>query len=135
MFGEMLRPPEIQVPQITASYCKFVLDERQHYVDPKQRHEVRDDAVQQAVWRGPDGSLGCVFVNVSEEAVEFEVTLSDYGWDRAAYDVDRVTNGESEEWLRGVALPRGERLELGALTVVLLRVRPHEGSKHRSDTG
>ncbi len=122
MFGEMLRPPEIETPTITASYCKFILDDRQHYVDPHQRHEVQDWAVQHGAWRGPDGSIGHVFANVSEEPVSFEVELSDYGLAAPAYDVQRITDGRREEWLQAVALPRRERLDLAPLSVTVVIV-------------
>ena len=123
MFGEMLRPPAIDVPSITASYCKFILDEDRHLIDPTQRHEVRDRAVQHAAWRGRDGSIGYVFANVSEEPVSFEVELSDYGMAALAYDVERVVDGVREVWLHAVALPRQERLDMAPLSVVLIVVR------------
>ena len=129
MFGEMLRPPQINVPLITASYCKFILDDKQNRVDPKQRHEVQDRAVQHGVWRGPDGAIGYVFVNVSEVPVSFDVELADYGVGAQRYDVVRFTNGLRESWLHDVALPRRERLEMDPLVVVLLEVRPHANTE------
>ena len=122
MFGEMLRPPEIDVPAIAASYCKFVLDDKSHYVDPGQRHEVQDRAVQHAAFRAADGTIGYFFVNVSEEPVSFEVELSDYGAGALSYDVDRVTDGVREAWLRDVNLPRRERVDMAALSVVVVEV-------------
>jgi hypothetical protein len=128
MFGEMLRPPKIEVPMITASYCKFVLDEKRHYMDPAQRHEVRDRAVQHAAFRGRDGSIGYIFINVSETLVGFAVELSDYGLGAGAYTVERFTDGARETWLTGVPLPRSERIEMPALSVLLVVVRPWEKS-------
>ena len=127
MFGEMLRRPRIATPEITASYCKFILDEKQHYCDGAQRHEVRDAAVQHAVWRGPEGTIGYVFANVSEEPVTFEVELSSYCAEPGSYDVDRVTDGEREAWLRATSLPRRVSLALQPLSVMLVEVREAEG--------
>jgi len=123
MFGQMLRPPPIDVPLIAAQFCKFVLDDKRHFVDPGQRHEVQDRAVQHAAWRGPDGSIGTVFANISEEPVGFEVELPDYGLGAEAYDVTRFTDGVREDWLRGVALPRRERIEIEPLSVAVVVVR------------
>jgi hypothetical protein len=110
---------------ITASYCKFVLDEKRHCVDPAQRHEVRDRAVQHAAFRGRDGALGYIFINVSEAPVTFDVELSDYGLGAGAYTVERFTDGARETWLTGVSLPRTERIEMPPLSVLMLVVRPN----------
>ena len=124
MFGEMLRPPAIDVPSITAQYCNFT-DDCDH-PDPLKRHEVADRAVQHAAWRGPDGSIGIVFVNISEEAVAFDVELPAYGMDGEAFDVDRITDGERERWLSSVALPRTEGIDMAPLSVVLVHVTKNE---------
>jgi hypothetical protein len=123
MFGEMLRPPKIEVPTVTASYCKFVLTEAAHFVDPKQRHEVKDRAVQTAAWRGRDASVCLVFVNISEEPVGFDIELS--GTEAPTHDVERFTDGARDDWLTAVALPRRERLKMDPLSVVVLIARPH----------
>ena len=123
MFGEMLRPPEIDVPTITASYCKFVLTEEAHYVDPKQRHEVQDRAVQHAAFRGRDGTIGCFFVNVSEAPVSFEVELSAYRAGPQAGAVERFTDGTRESWLDRVSLPREVQMDMEPLSITVLVVR------------
>jgi len=125
MFGEMLRPPEIDVPVITAQYCKFLYDEekKEHRMDPRRRHEVRDRSVQHAAFRGRDGTIAYFFVNVSEEPVGFELELSAYGSDAERFDVERIADGAREAWLSGVALPRRERLELEPLSVVVVIVK------------
>jgi hypothetical protein len=123
MFGAMLRPPTIDVPRITASYCKFILDENSHYIAPQQRHEVEDWAVQHSAWRGRDGTIGYLFVNVSEEPVGFDVDLSAYGREAETFDVERVTDGVRQAWLRAVPLPRRERIEMEPLSVMLVEVK------------
>ena len=127
MFGEMLRPPALDVPSITCEYYKFVLDDKRHYVDPAQRHEVRDKAVQTAAWRARDGSIGTVFANAGLEPVAFELEVSGHGADAPAFDVERITDGVHEPWLRGVSLPRRERVEMAPLSVTLVVVRPAGG--------
>lgn len=124
MFGEMLRPPEIDVPTITASYCKFVLTDKAHHVDPKQRHEVQDRAVQHAAFRGRDGTIGYFFVNVSEEPVSFEVELSAYGAEAGTHDVERSTDGAREVWLSDVALPRQVQMDMKPISIAVLVSRP-----------
>ena len=123
-FGEMLRPPAIDVPTIRAQYCKFVLSETEHYCDPTQRHEVQDRAVQQAAFRGRDGAIGCFFVNVSEDAVSFEVVVSAYGMEADRFDVDRISDGERQAWLNGAELPRRERIDMAPLSVTVVEIRP-----------
>jgi hypothetical protein len=126
MFGEMLRPPAIDVPTITASYCNFAADYDR--MDPAQRHEVRDRAVQNAAFRARDGSVGLIFLNISEEPVSFDVELSDYGGGAAAYDVEAYIDGAREERHRGVALPRAEHLDMAPLSVTLITLRPSAGA-------
>jgi len=125
MFGEMLKPPEIDVPTVTAPYYKFnyVPERQEHRVDPEQRHEVRDRAVQHGVFRGGDGSVAYFFVNVSEDPVQLDVDLSAFGQKAERFSVERVTDGKHEDWLRGVALPRRERLAMEPLSVMVLVVR------------
>ena len=124
MFGEMLRPPAIDVPTITAQYCKFVLSETDHYCDPTQRHEVRDHAVQHAAFRGRNGAIGLFFVNVSEDAVSFEVVMSAYGMAADRFDVERVSDGERQVWFSAVELPRRERIDMAPLSVTVVEIKP-----------
>jgi hypothetical protein len=124
MFGEMLRPPEISVPTITAQYCKFLYDAAnfRHHMDPQQRHEVTDRAVQHAAYRGRDGSVCLLFVNVSDQAVEFPVQLPAYNF-AGPVDVQRITNSEPQESLIGVSLPHTVSLAMEAFSITLLIVR------------
>ena len=124
MFGEMLRPPKIDVPTLTASYLKFAADYR--CADGKRRHEVQDRAVQHAAYRARDGKIGYVFANVSEEAVGFDVELSDYGADAESYDADFVMDGARERRLSNVQLPCVQRIEMPPLSVVLIEVNGHD---------
>ena len=136
MFGEMLRPPEIDVPTITASYCKMS-DDCDH-LDPKKRHEVRDRAVQHSAWRARDGSIGYFFVNVSEDAVSFDVELSAYGMEAKTYDIERFTDGTREKWYNETTLPRRVQLGMAPLSVILVRVAaqqvPSEGTEDHERT-
>ena len=129
MFGEMLRPAPIEVPRVTSSYCKFVLDAATHRMDPGQRHEVEDSAVLHSAWRGRDGSIATVFVNVSADAVSFDAELTSPGTGAGRFDIERIVDGESEPWLTDVALPRRARLDTAALSVTVLIVRQHVESR------
>jgi len=123
MFGEMLRPPAIDVPTITAAYCNFSAD--CDHMDPGKRHEVTDRAVQHASWRGRDGTVATVFVNISEEPVSFDVELSTYRDEPRPCDVDLTVDGERRNWLRAAALPLTERIDMTPLSVVLVEIREH----------
>ncbi len=124
MFGEMLRPPEISVPTITAQYCKFLYDAAnfRHHMDPQQRHEVIDRAVQHAAYRGRDGSVCLLFVNVSDQTVEFPVELPAYDFARPV-DVQRITSSEAEEAVEPVTLPHAVRLTMEPFSITLLIMR------------
>ena len=122
MFGEMLRPPPIDVPMITAQYCKFVLNETEHYVDPTQRHEVQDHAVQHGAFRGRDGTVAYFFANVSEGHVAFDVELPDYAGSSGTVDVARIVDGKRDTWLADVALPKHVNLKMEPLSIAVLIV-------------
>ena len=121
MFGQMLRPPQIECPTITAQYCKFLYDAEnyKHHMDPQQRHEVTDRAVQHAAYRGRDGSICLLFVNVSEEPVDFPVELPAYDL-TGPVNVQRITNSEAEDWLAGITLPHPAALQMEPLSITLL---------------
>jgi len=125
MFGEMLRSLEIDVPVITAQYCKFNYDgdTKEHHMDPQQRHEVRDYAVQHAVFRGRDGTIAYFFVNISEGPVSFDVELLAPPMEAKRCDVERITDGKHEDWLHGVTLPRRESIEIKPLSVIVAIVK------------
>jgi hypothetical protein len=126
MFGEMLRPPKIDVPKITASYCKFILTEKAHYMDPNQRHEVQDRAVQHSAWRASDGAVGYIFVNVSEEPVTFGVELSPHSEKNRRYNVETVTDGKRAALLKNAVLPSRQKVSMSPLSVVLIEVIPSD---------
>lgn len=125
MFGEMLKPPLVDVPGITAPYCKFHYDGTNHLADPKQRHEVRDKAVQHSVWRAQDGTIGYLFVNICEEEVKFEVELSPCAPEARHYELTTIRNGVSKD-KRVITLPCKEQVEMEPLSIVLIEIRAEE---------
>jgi hypothetical protein len=125
MFGEMLKPPAIAVPRIDFSYVRLLDLVRvtpEQLTHPERRHVVRDWAVQHGSFRAPDGEIGHIFVNVSEEAQEFEVDLPAYG-EAGSWEVEAVVDGERRLVRCGVTLPARERVRLEPLSVLLLEVR------------
>lgn len=128
MFGEMLRPPPADSPLITAQYCKFIYDgpRLEHAMNPSDRHEVRDRAVQNAAYRGYDGSVALVFANVSEDPVDLEVEVPEYGF-AAPVELERITDSVSQGSPATVTLPHLERLEMAPLSVTVLILRPAGG--------
>jgi len=124
MFGEMVRAPAIVVPSFTAQYCrlKYTPGDPEHCVDPTQRHEVRDAAVQNGSFRGSDGSVAHIFVNVTEQPVAFDVELPAYAASSGMVDVARITDGIHEPWMTSVALPKPVAMEMTPLSIVVLIV-------------
>lgn len=124
MFGEMLRPPDIAVPIFTAQYLKFMYDGHGmvHQMDPNDRHEVTDRAVQNAAFRGRDGSVCLLFVNVTDQPVAFTCDLPDYGL-AGTVSIERITNSHSEPWLDRVSLPRDVTLDMEPFSITLIIVR------------
>jgi hypothetical protein len=124
MFGKMLRPPKIDPPMITAQYCKFLYDAVgfEHRMDPQQRHEATDRAVQHAAYQGRDGSICLLFVNVSEEPVSLDFELPAYDT-TGPVNVQRITNSQPANCLEGVSLPHAVSLPMEPLSTILLIVR------------
>jgi hypothetical protein len=128
MFGEMLRPPVIDVPSVTAQYCKFNYiadkDRFEHRSDPAQRHEVKDSAVQHGVFRGRDGSMAYFFANVSNLPVGFDVDVSSYDSEAATFHVEKITDGKREGLPECARLPHRERITMEPFSATIIIVRP-----------
>jgi hypothetical protein len=122
MFGEMLRPPEIKVPQTRAAFLKFSGECLDHLLE-KNRHEVVDDAVQHSAWRAEDGTIGYIFVNVSQEPVAFDFRLSAYTAGGRDCRVEIVTNGKRRVLYRRRRLPCRQTLRMQPLSVALVEVK------------
>jgi hypothetical protein len=126
MFGEMLRPPKIDVPKIAASYLKppdFDLSTSRE--NPGPRHVVKDDAVQHSAWRSRNGSIGYFFANVSRQQVEFTFDLSAYAQRATDCNVDTVVEGKRTSLLKQVKLPSRHQLRMEPLSVLLIEVIPN----------
>jgi hypothetical protein len=128
MFGEMLKPPPIEVPRLDFSYVRlldlvgFTSDyPRKH---PERRHVVQDYAVQHGSFRAMDGTVGHIFVNVSQEVQQLDVALPAYGETADVWDVDAVVDGERRALRRGVTLPVTESVRMEPLSVLLIEVSP-----------
>lgn len=136
MFGEMLRPPRIKAPTIEAAYLRFTGECLDHLL-PHNRHVVTDRAVQHGVWRAEDGTIGYIFVNVSQEPVAFDVELSAYGAKArdpkrdtsrlgtpSAYEIVQTVNGKRTRLSSPAKLPLKRRIELDGLSVMLVEIAP-----------
>ena len=122
MFGEMLRPPVLEVPVIEFAYVRW-----QDLVDlpkrrPEVRHVVTDSAVQLGSFRAMDGTVGHILVNVSRQAADFDLELPSYGG-TGVFAVERVLDGTSIGLLAGVSLPSSLQLHLEPLSVLLVEVK------------
>jgi hypothetical protein len=122
MFGEMLKPPKIDVPRITFSYVRFLDLIQMPVAHPERRHTIEDYAIQHSAWRAPDGTIGYFFINVSEAPVEFTVDLSLHSAGSESYTVDCVADGRRERILEKSTLPRNYRLRMEPLSVVLVEI-------------
>jgi len=122
MFGEMLKPPAIDVPEIEAAYLRFTGECLDHLL-AKNLHVVTDRAVQHSAWRAPDETIGFLFVNVSREKVGFDVRLSAYGAKGPA-DADIITDGRRRRLFRSRRLPAKQRVHMAPLSVTLIEITP-----------
>lgn len=118
MFGEMLRPPQIDVPRIQALYIPISYGD---VLDPARLHRVEDAAVQHSAWRGPDGCTGFIFVNVSEAPVDFaaEITGAD---GPGVYRLEQVVDGERSLLAEHAWLPLRQQIYMAPLSMLLIEV-------------
>lgn len=124
MFGEMLRPPDIQVPDLTASYLKFVYAPGRHEMDPTQRHEVRDRVVQGSAWRSEDGCIGYLFANISQQPVSFQVQVAAHADPPSLWDLELVSDGQRNCLQKGVTLPCPLEVTMEPLSILLVEGKP-----------
>jgi hypothetical protein len=123
MFGRMLRPPVIKVPEITAQFGKMVLTATEHFMDMTRRHEVKDAAIQHAAFIGRDGSVGYFFINISEEPVSFTVTFSRNGLMRHEVVLDEFVDGVKKGKNARVRLPHRRRITMRPLSIIVFIAR------------
>lgn len=117
MFGEMIRPPHIDVPEIDASTLKFTGECLDHLLE-KNRLTVRDAAVQHGAWRAADGRIGYVFANISQQPVTFDVMLTG----PATARVEQVVDGERSVLHVKTALPLTHTLAMAPLSVTMIEI-------------
>ncbi|MBU0714344.1 MAG: hypothetical protein KJ964_03175 [Verrucomicrobia bacterium] len=124
MFGEMLKPPKIDVPKIDFSYVRCLdlvgLVNERH---PERRHVVRDYAVQHGSFRSLDGTVGHIFVNISQDVREFDAALPSYDGMAKTCAIDAVRDGQRSTLQRAVKLPVTEHIRMEPLSVLMLEVR------------
>jgi len=120
LFGEMLHPLKLELPRIRAAYMRMSID--LDHMDPRKRHVVEDAAVEHSSWRAPDGDLGYLFVNVSEETVEFDAPIGSNVASQGAVDVSEVRDGRRVPLHRDTRLPFVQPIRLEPLSTLLLEV-------------
>lgn len=123
MFGEMLRPPKIDVPEIDFSYLIWDDAGDLNGKISGKRHIVKDKVVQHSAWRSRDGGIGYIFVNISRDEVEFDVELSSYCSKADHYDVEMITNGKRSNWLNKASLPSRQKIRMDPLSIVVVELK------------
>lgn len=134
MFGEMLKPPKITVPKIDFAYVRMLdltgfggtVLKKSH----EKRHVVKDYVVQHGSFRAPDGTVGHIFVNVSQDVREFDVALPSYDGMAKPCNIDSVRDGQRSMLRRAVKLPVTEHIRMEPLSVLVLEVGA-KGRKRR----
>ncbi len=117
MFGEMLKPPVIDVPEIEYSTLKFTGECLDHLLE-KNRFAIRDVAVEHGAWRAADGSIGYLFANVSQQPVTFDVALAG----PASARVEQVVDGQRSVLHPRAALPLRHTMAMAPLSVTMIEV-------------
>ncbi|MHA1832785.1 MAG: DUF6259 domain-containing protein, partial [Candidatus Baldrarchaeia archaeon] len=88
LYGQMMRPLELEVPSIEVMFVPY----RSIYSRPEEIvvYKRKIPAILSSTWKASDGSLGFVFVNITENPItlEYEVDLKEYGLpENCIYDV------------------------------------------------
>lgn len=123
MFGEMLRPPAIEVPLIEASYLRFTGECLDHLL-PQNRHVVTDHAVQHSAWRAADGTIGYILANISLAPVEVSIRLATYDESSPHGDADIIHDGRRKPLFRQRRLPRQQKIQMPPLSVTVIEITP-----------
>lgn len=123
MFGEMLKPPEINVPIITIPYSRLIPP---GVVEDKIR-KLKDKAIQYGVWKARDGSIAYFFINTSKEKVKFRVDLSGY-CGNSCYDIDFILNGNRQKYKKDFLVSKQAEhdIETEPLSVIVVEIYPGE---------
>ncbi|MCL5770929.1 MAG: DUF6259 domain-containing protein [Actinobacteria bacterium] len=119
MFGEMLKPPKINLPAITIVYSRLIPPG----VVENKRHELKDSPIQYSVWRARDGSIAYFFINISKEKLEFKVDLSSC-CNKNCYDIDFIIDGKRNNYKKNfIILNLSEHcLEIKPLSIIVVEI-------------
>lgn len=77
VFGRLIRPPDIDAPQIIAEYGKMILTERFHFLESRKKRKVRDYVIQHSAFESEDGSIAYFFINISKKRLKFRVKFKE----------------------------------------------------------
>ena len=119
MLGRMLHPYELDVPKLAFD---FLAHDRKSPPQP-----IEDPAILTSSWQSPAGSVGHLFVNISETKQPLKVSLDTRnapGWPSADVEISSSEDGSAFRPLtKAVRLPREFSKELAPLEVVFIELR------------
>ena len=122
--GRMLKPPQIQSPEIEAVYLPFASDF--NAFDKDRPQFLRDTAIQHSRWLAEDGTVGHIMANVSREPVEFALKLEPHDGHRGPFRIRAVVDGKPRIIRRRQRLPHALKVRMEGLSVMLVElIRPH----------
>lgn len=122
MFGEMLKPPVVDIPEMAFPYLKMSGSDISGF-DGHQRFQVTDHAVEFSVWRAQNGRIGYILVNVSNLQVALDLVLSSYSdLQGRRHHIDEIENEQLERLDTGVCLPLTRRVGMAPFSMKLLEI-------------
>lgn len=119
MLGKMLHPYELDVPRLAFNYAT---DDRKSPPQP-----IETPAILTSSWQSPAGSVGHLFVNISETKQVLKVAIDTRnapGWPAADVEVSTSEEGTTFRPLwKAIQLPKEYSRELEPLEVVFVEAR------------
>jgi hypothetical protein len=115
IMGKMLRPTALTCKDFTFEYGVKVKDkwEKKTWTEPVVTH---------SVWRSPEGKVGNVLANFSDETAGFEIELRPYDLPGRVFRADVVTEKGKRVLCERETLPRKFTREIGSREVMLIEV-------------
>ena len=123
MFGKMLKPAVIDVPTISISYLRPDWEKDFSKIITDGRHVLKDKCIQHSKWCSKDGDIGYLFVNISEDRVEFDLEITRSDSIDKKYNIEKIVNSQRSIFLKDTQLPVLHKLSMEPLSVVVVEVK------------
>jgi len=127
LYGEMLKPQEIDVPIIATKGSGFAGGGSVPY------SEFNSESVMHSVW-GYNGKIAYLFVNIADENIEFDIELSSYNLGNSEYNVYSIRDGLKTLEHEDISLPILKQISIEPNQILIYEITSESSPEPPDET-